>query len=132
MNLSVDTIVARSRVEELEAENAALRARIADLEANGIRLFPRRFDLSANQAKMLALLMRPGIFSKDMLMRAIWEGRNYQPNQKKLIDVMIYKMREKLSPLGIEILTMWGQGYYLTPQTKERVREMMRAEGIAA
>ena len=44
---------------------------------------------------------------------------------EKIIDVWICKMRKKLAKQGISIETEWGQGYYLTDETKAKLRSML-------
>lgn len=38
----------------------------------------------------------------------------------KIIDVFICKLRKKLSPLGVEIATVWGRGYRLVPPISQK------------
>lgn len=40
----------------------------------------------------------------------------------KIIDVFICKLRAKLRPHGLEIATIWGRGYELTPDARARLQ----------
>ena len=36
----------------------------------------------------------------------------------KIVDVWICKIRKKVKAYGIEVQTQWGQGYFLTAESK--------------
>jgi hypothetical protein len=46
---------------------------------------------------------------------------------EKIIDVFIHKIRKKLNPFGIEIMTNWGESHEIPEASKARARELMRA-----
>lgn len=62
---------------------------------------------------LVALVTHPGM-SKERLYHKLYGQRHFddQP-EPKIIDVFICKLRAKLKPLGVEIGTRWGHGYFM-------------------
>lgn len=51
----------------------------------------------------------------------------------KIVDVVLSHVRSKLRPVGIEIETVWGRGYRLTPENAQRLAELpMQRETVDA
>jgi len=109
-----------ARLEAVENENEILRSRIRELEAqlNKVDVVPMSFGLTAHEAKVFITLFNSGICSKEFLLNSVYEGAYDQP-QLKIIDVFICKMRKKMKAFGVEIQTVWGRGYRMTPEMKE-------------
>ncbi len=42
----------------------------------------------------------------------------------KIVDVVLSHLRGKLRPVGIEIETVWGRGYRLTPENAQRLADL--------
>jgi len=61
----------------------------------------------------------PRIRTKEQLLADVYWSENDDP-EIKIIDVWICKLRKKLQPLGVNIQTVWGQGYRLMPVASER------------
>lgn len=115
-----------------------LEGRIAQLEdALGFTyLTPIEWGLTAAMMKLFGCLMARELMTPDAAMQAMYAARVGADDEPhvKIVDVQICKMRAKLKPFGITILTRWGQGYYLDPATKEACRAMMpvAAQPVAA
>lgn len=111
-------------------EIAALRQALADrdarlLELSGNPAVPIEFKLTGKEASMLGVLMSRGLCSKDLLMDQIYSDSFHATGELpelKIIDVFICKLRKKLKAFGIVIDTQWGQGYALTPASKDIIR----------
>lgn len=118
-----------SLVAALEAENDVLRGRVAELEeALGMRMeVPVEFGLSPSEARLFGFLLKVERANKARLMSALYFQRIDAEPEIKIIDVYVCKLRKKLQPYGIEVSTLWGQGYYLTPAAKARAREILAA-----
>lgn len=120
----------RERIDRLEIENDELRERVAELEEI---LFatdwhcPIEFRLTGSEAAILAAMLRRERCSKEFLHMATARPGEEKDTELKIIDVWICKMRKKLEPFGIEIVTLWGQGYCLTPASKERLNNWAAA-----
>ncbi|MGV2188791.1 helix-turn-helix domain-containing protein [Agrobacterium vitis] len=55
---------------------------------------------------------KPRIVSKEQLMaKAYWLRTDEEEPEIKIIDVLVCKIRKKLTPLGVTIDTIWGRGY---------------------
>jgi two-component system OmpR family response regulator len=112
---------------ELEARVRALARRAMSGGTPLIRLGPLTYDqvgrvarlggepieLSARELSVLEiLLLRAGrLVSKDQLVRHLCEwGEEVSPNA---IEVYVHRLRRKLEPRGVRILTVRGVGYCL-------------------
>ena len=58
-------------------------------------------------------------------MAALYRHRDDDDIQEKIIDVFICKLRSKINPLGIEIITHHGECFEMTEASKVRARELM-------
>lgn len=117
------------RVQVLEAENDALRERIFQLEeAMGFHWEPPvEFHLTGSEGAILGCLMAKPVATKEMIYTALYGMRIDDPPEQKIIDVLICKIRPKLRPWKIEIETVWGRGYSLNTDAKQRIRAMVEA-----
>lgn len=120
------------RVTVLERENDALRDRVYTLErALGLRIdAPLCLGLSNSEAKLFGVMMAREIMTKEAAYAVLYSGQ-IDDRDPKVIDVMVCKMRKKLANFGVEIGTVWGRGYLLSPAAKEIVRAL-DAEQAAA
>lgn len=115
-----------ARAEALNDEVERLRARIQQLEAclGFTFVTPIEWGLTASEAKVFGALMTRDTLTKDGAMAALYVdvGADDEPHVK-IVDVFICKLRRKLKPFGLEVLTIWGVGYRLTAETKALCRE---------
>jgi DNA-binding response OmpR family regulator len=122
-------------IEAVEAENDALRERIAILETLlGFRVeVPLVFNLTAQEAKLFGLLLKRDLVTKEAGMVALYGSRpDGDVAEEKIVDVFVCKMRPKLKAWGIVIETKWGQGYYLSAESKAKARAMLPKQMEAA
>jgi DNA-binding response OmpR family regulator len=101
------------------AEAEALRDRIEELEGLlGLNLMvPGDLKLSPILRKLLGLLLKGRIISREFIFTALYAGRpesNWPDEQ--VITVQISKLRGRLKPHGIEITTHWGTGFSMSPE----------------
>lgn len=124
---------AAARIEGLQAENARLRDRIDQLERTAGMDFiaPLEWRLTVAEQRVFGVLMARELATKDAIMAALYRDQAKDEAEPKIVDVFICKARAKLRAFSVSIETSWGQGYYLTAQTKAAVRERL-AQGIAA
>lgn len=94
------------------------------------------FRLTNLEAGFMMVLLRLGCADKEKLHSVIEQQRThraYQPDKiaemtdPKMVDVMICKLRKKLSNKGFPsaIVTSWGRGYYIEPATKQQIFELI-------
>ena len=120
-------------VVALEKENEALRARLRDMEKEyGFTdPVPLAFDLTANEAKVMSLLLVRDFATRAQMMSAIMANRGADADrmpEMKIIDVFVCKIRKKVKPYGIEITSLWGRGYRLSPEMKAKVAVYLAAQ----
>lgn len=118
------------RLEAVEAENELLREQVARLEGlMGITMkAPIELGLTPHEAGVFGVLMARDMVTKDMVMAAIYRNGAKDEAEIKIVDVFVCKIRKKLKPFGIEIATIWGQGYRLTPAEKQKVRALFNLD----
>lgn len=99
---------------------------ISILPERGIVVSGGRFaTLTGTESRILAVLAEraPILSSKTYLMDQLYALNNGDEPFEKILDVYICKIRRKIKPLGIEIVTHWGKGYSLTIENVQIVRE---------
>jgi two-component system cell cycle response regulator CtrA len=123
-----------ARLEAIEAENLLLRERVDQLETLlGWRMpAPLAFSLTPSEAKVFGVLMQRDLATKKLILGTLYGDRPDGGAEDKIADVFVCKIRAKLKRFGVEIETVWGTGWRMSPATKELVREMMQSEGLAA
>lgn len=117
-----------AQVAMLVAENAILRDRVATLERDAglhVRL-PPGLGLTPHEARIFLSLLKRDVCSKEQLLNAAYDLlHDGDLPGIKIIDVFICKIRKKLKPHGISISTIWGQGYYLDAEARQRASDMI-------
>ncbi len=80
-------------------------------------------SLTMQEHALLEILAaaKGNVRSKERLLASIYALQPDEPPELKIIDVFVCKLRKKLKPLGVEILTVWGQGYRLLPIPERKV-----------
>lgn len=118
-----------ARIRDLLDENQTLRERIEELEALWLKPVPQflTFGLTKTEQLIFGALVHRDVVSKDQLMTLVY-GLKSQPPDEKIIDVMVCKMRKKLTHLGIAINTNWGTGYSIPPESKMKVADLSKRE----
>jgi two-component system cell cycle response regulator CtrA len=116
-------------LEALEAENERLRDEIERLQGMLVEgasdHLPVLFRLTGSERRLLGVLMQNERATKQTIMDGLYfVGVDDEP-EIKIVDVFVCKIRKKLAPFDIHISTLWGSGYYLTPDMKAKVREYM-------
>src|SRR5262245_40323542 len=83
----------------------------------------RLFGLSPAEGRALAELMEHQHVSRQALHAAM--AHDGTPvSQIKTVDVIVCKLRRKLAPHHIEIVTIWGLGFRLADGGYERIRKL--------
>lgn len=82
-----------------------------------------RFKMTRLQAIVFLTLLRRNEVTKAQLHNAIENNRpeNSDPTEQKMVDVVICHIRRRLKPDGIDIKTIWGVGYSISPDHRSRV-----------
>ena len=112
----------RREVEVLRDALEAMRGALAS--DAGVKIIELA-KLTYNERMLLGLLMRLHRATKDQMMTMLYADRPDEEPDSKILDVMICKMRKKLRPHGVEIRTIHGAGYELTPTSREKIKALM-------
>lgn len=123
-----------ARLEALEAENGRLRDRIAQLEeVVGFSIdLPIFLGLTTHEARLFGALLKRSVWTKEQLLFALYSDRHDgEAPEIKIIDVFVCKARKKLARFGIEIETLWGQGYRLSPEMKAKAVALIEQRSAA-
>lgn len=117
-----------ARITRLEQENNDLRATISDLKQEfGLDdSVPPVLGLNRAERKMLGVLFARRIATKGQCMTGIMVGRggDEEPDMR-VLDVYIHRMRVKLKPFGIVIVTEWGTGWYIDEENKQKIAALL-------
>jgi len=106
----------------------ALRVEMDRAIAEALRDVPEfSIKLTLSQRNLLAVLVKKAgkVVTKEALMTLVYGAEDDAP-QEKILDVQICKIRPRL-PAGLEIETVWGEGYRLVGDVK-----LINAEQAAA
>ena len=93
----------------------------------------RALRLTRLEASFMMVLLKKNSADKDTLHHVVEQQREARrtrpdtsdPTDPKMVDVVICKLRKKLTPHGIIITTLWGRGYYIDEQGRQRSREVL-------
>ncbi|MDK1386346.1 helix-turn-helix domain-containing protein [Sinorhizobium sp. 8-89] len=99
-----------------QREIEMLRERLRQLEevlAPSTVSIPVEYRLTGSEARVFAHLVSRDIATKQSVMLALYSDRPDVEPEIKIVDVFICKMRKKLAGYGVDIRTVWGQGYSL-------------------
>ena len=111
-----------TEIERLRIENESLR------EALGLNVeVPPHLGLRPHGKLMLAILLKRDRISREGLHAAITGvvGSKRLETSSRAVDTQIKWMRKRLRPLGVDIKTDWGFGYFIDPASKGRLRRIM-------
>lgn len=93
----------------------------------------RLFKVTRLQASLLSVLIRRKEASKEMLHQVVETCRHTRLNKSdalettdpKIVDVVIYHIRQKLKPHLLEVTTLWGHGYCMAPEMRKRAADLL-------
>ncbi|WP_445493167.1 helix-turn-helix domain-containing protein [Rhodopseudomonas sp. RCAM05734] len=118
-------------VAALEAEIEALQDRLAALEeVMGMRIeVPFILQLTRHEAQLFGFLLKRDLITKEQGMTVLYGDRaGGEEVEIKIIDVFVCKIRKKLKRFGIEIETVWGQGYRMSAASKAIVEDLLQKD----
>jgi DNA-binding response OmpR family regulator len=82
---------------------------------------PLHWNLTPAETRVLGVLLRRGQASKDQIMAGLYRDFGKDEPQTKIVDVFVCKLRAKLRRHGIEISTLWGRGYAISPEMRGKI-----------
>lgn len=86
----------------------------------------RERGLAPQEAKLLGLLMQRAMVSLDAGYLALYGDLpdTEQPEGLTTLRTIIKRLRKHLRPLGVEIKNLYGDGYLLEPDQKQKLRAL--------
>lgn len=108
----------RDRIDELEEEVRQLR----EVAFGQDLIPPLAWRLTPTEATLVRLLVRHPLVRWETFEAAMTAARWDWEAEPKILDVYVSKLRKKLGPFGVEIVTQWGRGWGLRPSAREQVR----------
>ncbi len=122
----LDRATTRLKIAEEELDEAREQIRIL----RGIKEYDPRlriaFRLTKIEGLLLSILCEREMVRKADLHSCVYAGKlDDKVAEEKIIDVWVCKMRRRLKVFGIEIQTLWGQGYYMKVADKEKVKAVI-------
>lgn len=107
-----------ARIEILEEENRQLRAVIS---APAELKLPADWRLTPSEAAVvLSLYVAPDGFRRPDALHFASNLRGKETDPE-IIRVLMSKVRRKLTPLGVKIITRWGSGYQMLAASRSIV-----------
>lgn len=104
-------------INDLRNRVAALEERVRVLEdalAPASVTIPLEWGLSQREACIFAHLTARDLVTRDSIFAALYSHLPIDDEpEAKIVDVYLCKIRKKLTKFGIQIHTVWGQGFAL-------------------
>lgn len=118
-----------NRSDELDEDaRYALEDRVRQLEGvlKDDGWIPAEWSLTPSETTVLNVLLKRSIASKDAIHTVLYGDDPDGGPDLKIVDVFICKLRDKLGPFGIEIISKRGDGYRLSPGSFHALDAMSR------
>lgn len=104
--------------EQIETLRERVR-QLVDALAPPDTVVPIEWGLTASEARVFSHLTTRDVATKSSIMAALYSDRPDEGDvEPKIVDVFVCKMRRKIAKFGVEILTVWGQGYTLANRSQ--------------
>ena len=85
----------------------------------GIKLTPSQYTVVDK------LLVTNGICTNENLYAELYDSKQGHKPDPKILREMLRLIRRQLSPHGIEIKTVFGEGYTMPPESKDKLNELV-------
>lgn len=111
----------------LRAENDKLRDQVRNLKDTFLSpapVFSSIFKLTKNESAMLSAIFRSSGFLPTRALHIAMHGLD-PDTDPKIVAVYVCKLRKKLRPHGITIESIWGEGYRIVGDSRERLRALI-------
>lgn len=110
----------KNRVETLEERVRQLEDALVPVSVH----VPVEWCLTAAECRVFSHLTTREMATKASIMAALYSDRPDDDIEPKIVDVFVCKMRKKLKLFGVEIATVWGQGYALIDRQHYSARQV--------
>lgn len=117
----------QDRIDELEEENRQLREALCP--SSDVVALMHLFGIRQHEAKILAVMLRHDVASNSAIDCALYGDRPGDWPDQNTHKVHVCRIR-KAVPDWARPQNVWGIGYRLMPGARQRIREMIDAEGL--
>lgn len=90
--------------------------------------FPVEWGLSHHQGRALRHLLKRNVATWDSLFAVLYGDMPGDEPDIQAIYMLFHHMRRSLKPLGIEITTVYGEGYSLSSDMKQRIHALCETD----
>lgn len=118
--------VSRAAYDAVIEERDILVERVAELEgalteSSGVLAV---LGLSKTASRFLRHLVARPLVTRDSALIALYDDLSKDRPEAKILDVYVCRMRAKLKPHGIRIVTHWGRGWSISTEDKAKLRAL--------
>lgn len=106
----------RERIEELEETIRQLLKKEGSRPDSDYCLALR---ITKRENEVLQVLLSNRTVTHDFLIESVFREEDEVQYERSTLNVFVYKLRKKLRPIGVEIKSIWGSGYYITQEDKQ-------------
>lgn len=109
---------------QLREQNEILREQVRQLKDALTAEFraPAEWHLTRSENTIMGVLVQLETASLNAIMTALYGTRPGDVPNQEIVGVFICRMRRKLKPFGITIQTVIGVGFFLDPETRQRLK----------
>jgi len=116
----------REENELLKEQNAYLRSALM-----GAVELPLEWKLTKTEQRIMSVCLARDLATKEALAAALYWDKEDPADGPSNVKVHISKIRRKLKPFGIEIKTIWGQGFHVPAEIREQFRSRIEQRAAA-
>lgn len=92
---------------------------------------PNMFGLTPLEVKIVGLLIKRNIVSRDAIHSALYGGfPDCDQPDPKTVEVHICKVRRKLNVYGLEIKNRYGVGYYIEDDVRASLKDLTKFNSV--
>lgn len=112
------------RVQELKQQNEYLQETVHRLREalTETRLLPREWKLTPSEENFIGVLINREVGTYEALLTTLYLAKGRPEASQNILHVFVCRVRKKLEPYGIEIRTIWGRGWALSPESRASLR----------
>lgn len=106
----------QERIDYLEEEVAYLKSMIWEDV-----VIPSEWKLTSYEVTVVAVLVNQTVATRSACMTALYYDKPEDEPYEKIIDILIHRIRKKISPFGWKIKTYWGHGWWLSDRDRKAI-----------
>lgn len=96
---------------------------LEELIGSTFQVHPKYHLTDFEQLFLGMIFKRKGVVTKEAVYQVMY-GLRDDPPEVKIMDVWVCKLRKKLKPWGVLIETVWGRGWTISDEVRDRIADM--------